>query len=223
MNFCLGRFSLKRRVVRYQRPTYWCSDVIGSLASFQREFWQLRQIRPKPHRISVLSSHRTLHPHAKVSQLLTDCSVCSFNPGSVASLQRASGQATMPRRSDRSSSELSPGRLVHADETHVTIKGKRAYVWVFTNMHEVAYVYSETREGELLHATLDRFQGRSGVGFLRSLRFARLPSAEVPDPSDARSERRMLDHPYDEELKHIVTRFRPARKDASLKTLIGMA
>jgi len=37
------------------------------------------------------------------------------------------------------------GTLVHADETYIRVQGRRAYVWVFTNMHEVAYVYSETQ------------------------------------------------------------------------------
>jgi hypothetical protein len=41
------------------------------------------------------------------------------------------------------------GKLVHADETIANIKGKLAYVWVLTNLHEVVYILAETREGEL--------------------------------------------------------------------------
>jgi hypothetical protein len=37
------------------------------------------------------------------------------------------------------------GDLVHADETRANIKGHLAYVWVLTNMTEVAYVLAETR------------------------------------------------------------------------------
>jgi Transposase IS66 family len=39
------------------------------------------------------------------------------------------------------------GNLIHADETKVSSEGEGAFVWVFTNMEEVAYLYTETREG----------------------------------------------------------------------------
>jgi Transposase IS66 family len=42
------------------------------------------------------------------------------------------------------------GKLIHADETKISIGGKSAYVWVFTNLEEVAYLYTETREGDFL-------------------------------------------------------------------------
>jgi transposase len=51
------------------------------------------------------------------------------------------------------------GRLIHADETQVSIEGKRAYVWVFTTLEEVAYYYTETREGDFLHELLREFSG----------------------------------------------------------------
>ena len=38
------------------------------------------------------------------------------------------------------------GPLVHADETQVMIKGEARYVWVFTSLEDVAYVYSESRD-----------------------------------------------------------------------------
>ncbi len=37
------------------------------------------------------------------------------------------------------------GALVHADETGAPVAGKDAYVWVFANLEEVAFVYSENR------------------------------------------------------------------------------
>jgi hypothetical protein len=32
---------------------------------------------------------------------------------------------------------LTRGRLIHADETHVSVKGKDSYVWVFTSIGKV--------------------------------------------------------------------------------------
>jgi hypothetical protein len=39
------------------------------------------------------------------------------------------------------------GPLVHADETRVMINGEARYVWVFTSLEDVAYVYSESLAG----------------------------------------------------------------------------
>ena len=51
------------------------------------------------------------------------------------------------------------GHLIHADETHISIKGKRSYVWVFTNMEDVLYIYSENRAGDVVANFLESFDG----------------------------------------------------------------
>jgi transposase len=51
------------------------------------------------------------------------------------------------------------GKLMHADETHVSVKGKDSYVWVFTSMEEVIYIWSGTREGYVATEFLKKFNG----------------------------------------------------------------
>lgn len=51
------------------------------------------------------------------------------------------------------------GRLVHADETRANVGGKAAYVWVFTSLEEVAFVYSESREASTAQKVLQQFRG----------------------------------------------------------------
>ena len=51
------------------------------------------------------------------------------------------------------------GSLIHADETRVKIGDKEQYVWVFTNLEEVAFVYSETREAGTVQEVLRDFSG----------------------------------------------------------------
>ncbi len=51
------------------------------------------------------------------------------------------------------------GTLVHADETRAIVAGKEAYVWVFTNLEDVAFVYSESREGSIAQKLLQEFRG----------------------------------------------------------------
>jgi predicted RecB family nuclease len=54
---------------------------------------------------------------------------------------------------------IQTGQLIHADETKVSVQGKNAYVWVFTNLEEVAYIYSDTREGTVVGELLKNFRG----------------------------------------------------------------
>jgi predicted RecB family nuclease len=54
---------------------------------------------------------------------------------------------------------VAAGSLVHADETKVAINGKDGYVWVFTNLEDVAFVYSETREARTVQDVLLSFRG----------------------------------------------------------------
>jgi hypothetical protein len=54
---------------------------------------------------------------------------------------------------------LCSGRLVHVDETHISVKGKDGFVWVLTSMEEVAYFYTPTREGSTIQTMLKKFSG----------------------------------------------------------------
>ena len=60
---------------------------------------------------------------------------------------------------ERILSDLVHGPLLHVDETRANIKGRSAYIWVFTSLEKVAYVYSETREADLPKAMLADFSG----------------------------------------------------------------
>lgn len=52
------------------------------------------------------------------------------------------------------------GALIHADETEVHLKqvGK-GYVWIFTNLEEVVFMYRKSRKGDFLHDLLKNFRG----------------------------------------------------------------
>jgi len=54
---------------------------------------------------------------------------------------------------------LVQGQLVHADETHIGLKGRGSYVWVFTSMEAVVYIWSTTRGGDTPQQFLRDFKG----------------------------------------------------------------
>jgi hypothetical protein len=54
---------------------------------------------------------------------------------------------------------LTRGNLVHVDETKIRLEGRDAFVWVFTSLEDVAYVYSDTREAATPKSLLADFRG----------------------------------------------------------------
>ena len=55
--------------------------------------------------------------------------------------------------------KLRKGTLAHADETKAPVKGHSGYVWAFTNLEEVVYAYTPTRDGDILDKVLEGFSG----------------------------------------------------------------
>lgn len=55
--------------------------------------------------------------------------------------------------------KVTTGAVIHVDETEVRLKSGRGYVWVFTNLEEVVFVYRKTREADFLHNLLKDFKG----------------------------------------------------------------
>src|SRR5262249_37925512 len=47
------------------------------------------------------------------------------------------------------------GNLLHIDETEVKLRTGKGYVWVFTNLEQVVYIYRPTREGDFLRKLLN--------------------------------------------------------------------
>lgn len=102
---------------------------------------------------------------------------------------------------------LCSGRLLHADETKINVRDGDGFVWVFANMEDVAYVYSDTREGDLLHTMLKDFKGVLVSDFYAAYDSIQCPHQKclihlIRDLNDD-----VLKHPYDEELKQLALAF----------------
>lgn len=102
---------------------------------------------------------------------------------------------------------LCSGQLIHADETKISVRGRDGYVWVLASIEEVAYVYSETRQGDTLQGLLKDFAGVLVSDFYAAYDAIQCPQQKclihlIRDLNDA-----VLKHPYDEELKGLVKSF----------------
>ncbi len=111
---------------------------------------------------------------------------------------------------------LKSGRLIHVDETTVSIRGANAYVWVFTSLEEVIYMYSPTREGAMLKDVLDGFNGVLVSDFYPVYDSVECVQQKclihlVRDMNDD-----LLRNPFDEQYKKFIKSF-----SELLKTIIG--
>ena len=85
--------------------------------------------------------------------------------------------------------------------TRANIKGHLAYVWVLTNMTEVAYVLAESREAEIVRALLKDFRGVLVSDFYAAYESIPCPQQKclihlMRDLNDA-----ILENPFDQEMK----------------------
>ena len=55
--------------------------------------------------------------------------------------------------------KLLHGNILHVDETEIKLKKHKGYVWVFSNMEEIIYMYKPNREGKFLKELLVNFPG----------------------------------------------------------------
>jgi predicted RecB family nuclease len=203
-----GRFSVKRRIIRYEYQPYWCSKCKTTFGVDDR---LLRPGKRRKYGTSLLAYffYHVIElgiPMQVAAQSLSRLFGLALNTGTFAFLKERMADY-YSQTHQQILKRIISGSLVHADETHANIKGKSAYVWVFTNIHEVAYLYSDSREGELAQTTLRGFNGVLVSDFYAVYDSFDCPQQKclihlVRDLNGA-----MLDNPYDEEMKHIVTSF----------------
>ena len=104
---------------------------------------------------------------------------------------------------DKMKEKLRRGLLVHGDETKLKLKSESGYVWAFTNMEEVVYIYTPTREGTILDDLLNGFQGVLVSDFYAAYDSPKCQQQKcfihlIRDINDD-----LFHNPFDEELKHL--------------------
>ena len=152
-----SKFGVRRHVVRYVAPRLRCRSCKKAFPSGR--FLQIRSRYGHDFCSWVIYQHvATRQSLQKVAEVLDGLFGYSVSMGSLAHIKRvmANKYASTYRLLIR---KIKNGDLVHVDETAVSIKGNKAYIWVFTNLDEVVYFYSDSREGQLLKDVLREFKG----------------------------------------------------------------
>jgi len=102
---------------------------------------------------------------------------------------------------------LVSGPLLHADETTFNLQKGKCYVWVFTNMEEVVFVYRPDRNTSFLHDLLGNFHGILVTDFFTGYDSLECPQQKclvhlIRDLNDG-----LLADPFDEGLRVLGTKF----------------
>jgi len=145
-------------------------------------------------------------PQERVAIFLND--VLGFNiPRSATNRLKASAAAFYDDTYESLVKTIASGSLVHADETKVNLKTGVGYVWAFTNLEEVAYVYAPSREGDLVHSILKDFKGVLVSDFYAAYDSMECPQQKclihlIRDMNDD-----LMKEPFNEEIKELVGEF----------------
>jgi hypothetical protein len=104
-------------------------------------------------------------------------------------------------------SKIVGGTLVHADETRIILGKREGYVWVLTNLEEVAYFYTETRDGETVQDLLADFKGVLVSDFYAVYDSLKCPQQKclIHLARDLNDD--LLGEPFNEELRRLVSGF----------------
>jgi len=99
------------------------------------------------------------------------------------------------------------GGLLHVDETEVKLRSGKGYVWVFTSLEEVVYMYRPTREGDFLRELLANFRGVLVSDFYGAYDSIECPQQKCLIHLIRDINQELLDAPFDEDLKLVAQPF----------------
>jgi predicted RecB family nuclease len=204
-DLCFGKSSVKRWIVKHHFHYCWCN-------SCKKRFGEPPQLWPQSHFGRDLVAYVLYHtielaiPFPTVKRMLSACFKLDILLRTLVTIKTTAAKQYQSTY-DGILGRVLTGNLLHIDETHVSVGGKPAYVWVLTNLFDVVYLYTEGREGAFLQEMLKDFRGVLVSDFYAA--YDSIGCAQqkclihlIRDLNDD-----VLKHPFDEELKGIVRNF----------------
>jgi len=199
------RHGIKRWITRYRFHRYQCQSC-RNIFQPEETCWGKAKFGSELTAYSLYLSIELRVPQSHVASKLNRLFGFHLDGMSISKFKAVAAE-NYEETYDTLVNRLCNGRLLHADETRINVRDKGGFVWVFANMEEVAYVYSETREGDLLHTMLKDFKGVLVSDFYAAYDSIQCPQQKclihlIRDLNDD-----VLKHPYDKELKQIALAF----------------
>jgi predicted RecB family nuclease len=98
-------------------------------------------------------------------------------------------------------------RFVNVDETKMKLTKETGYIWVFTSLLDVAYVYRPNREGKFLHDLLKDFGGVLVTDFYSAYDSLECEQQKCLIHLMWDINKDLLQNPFDDDLKYVAVRF----------------
>src|SRR5260370_4796872 len=192
-------------VVKYQFQVFWC-PTCRAFTPWPKEFWDRTTYGRNLAAFSIFEMIELCFSQRSVTQTLNRLFAFQMDEIVVRRLKERGAEYYRETRKNILT-EMVEGNVIHADETRIRLHGKAAYVWLFSTFRQVVYLYSETREGNLVQSTLDGFKGVLVSDFYAAYDSIPCPQQKcmlhlMRDLNDT-----VLDNPYDESVKYIATAF----------------
>lgn len=200
-----GQSGVKRWITSYSLYRYECPSCRATFYNPGRA-WTREKFG---HNLQALSMYLNIDlrvPQARVAAFLSH--IFGFNLSSATTNQFKTNLASSYKRTyDDLIQKILHGRLIHADETKVSVSGKLGYVWVFTSLEEAVYMYTPSREGEMVLNLLKDFKGVLVSDFYTAYDSIACPQQKclihlIRDMNDD-----LLKEPFNEEMKSLVADF----------------
>ena len=196
---------VKRWITKHIVEHYKCRNCDARFSSDKRE-WTRHRYGPE-FLAYVIYNLIELHvPQLKVSRSVERLFGYSIGQPSINRLKARA--ADMYRETcDTLTQQLLSGSLIHADETQIRTKDFTGYVWAFTSMQEVVYVWSPTREAHVAKEFLAGFSGVLVTDFYSAYDSINCPQQKclIHLIRDLNSD--VLKAPFNEELKGVLRSF----------------
>ncbi len=200
-----GASSIKRWVTKYLFRRYQCRGCEATFYNPARA-WDGEKFGPNLRALSLYQNIELRMPQMRVVGFLNQVLTLSLPQTAIHRLKTKA--ATFYKHTyEGLVRRIVTGHLVHADETKVSLKSGIGYVWVFTNLEEVVYVYAPSREGQLMQSLLKDFKGVLVSDFYTAYESLDCPQQKclihlIRDLNDD-----LLKEPFNEEMKGIAGEF----------------
>ena len=145
---------VRRQITRYAIQRYRCGDCRHEMGVPRQKTTFGTNLRA--YIVYLLIEMRL--SHSNISGHLRSVFGLTINPATINDIKAFVAREYEPLYRTLLLS-ISRGAVVHADETKGVVYGGGHYIWIFANFTTVAYVYSPSREGDVIRDVLDGFSG----------------------------------------------------------------
>jgi predicted RecB family nuclease len=199
------RYGMKRWITRYVAHRYRCPLCRSTFYSPERR-WTAKRYGSDLKAYAMYLNIELRLPQDRIDSSMSKLFGLHLPRGATNRFK--AGAADFYRRAyDELVKRLCVGRVLHVDETSVSVRGTVGYVWVLTSMEEVAYFHTPTREGDTIQALLNDFSGVLVSDFYAAYDSIQCPQQKclihfIRDLNDA-----LLKQPYDEGIRRLAKDF----------------